>query len=286
MKKKLFLLMGIAAVLTACENDGADVACNDRVLTTFAVNGDFTMTTEAMTRAEMTADGKAMTDLFLLDYMDGVLVQQLHQTAEDEDFGEPTMELDYGAHHVYFVCSRGKTPTLSTTAHSVTWATTSDTFWRDYSVNITSGSAATHNVALDRVATRLTINILDEVPDDAATIEIAPATWYYGLDYVTGQPTGIMANEPRTINIPAKYIGTVGELTASVYGISGTEEWTTDITITARDGEDDIIGEAAITEAPFMANRMTVFSGNLYASGGTFALTLNDTWTDEYTGSW
>ena len=285
MKKKLLLLTGIAAMLAACENADT-VADKATQCVTFRVNGDFTMTTEAMTRAEMTADGKAMTDLFLLDYMDGVLVQQLHQTAGDENFGTPTVELDYGSHHVYLVCSRGKTPTLSTEQHCITWATTSDTFWRDYAVTVASGSQTTHNVALDRVATRLTINILDEVPDDAATIEIAPATWYYGLDYVTGLPTGIMANEPRTINIPAKYIGTVGELTASVYGISGTEEWTTDITITARDGEDDIIGEAAITEAPFMANRTTVFSGNLYASGGTFALTLNTTWNDEYTGSW
>jgi len=286
MKKKLFLLMGIAAVLTACENDGADVTCNDRVLTTFAVNGDFTMTTEAMTRAALTADGKAMTDLWVLDYMDGTLVQQLHQTAEDEDFGEPTMELDYGAHHVYFVCSRGKTPTLSTTAHSVTWATTSDTFWRDYSVNITSGSAATHNVTLDRVATKMTISILDEIPADAATIEITPAVWYYGLDYLTGTATGAMTSEPRIMNIPSQYIGTTGEVTASIFGISSTTEWTTGISITARDGDDDIIGEASITAAPFVANRVTNFSGNLYASGGSFSLTLNTTWNDEYTGSW
>ena len=165
--KKLLGLMAVVA-MTGC-SEGADEVMNGaamdggKVVTTFAVEGDFDMPEfGAMTRA-LTADGKAMTDLWVLDYMDGVLVGQLHQTAEDDDFGTPTMALDFGSHHVYFVCSRGTTPTLSTEGHSITWATTSDTFYKDYSVTVVSGSSSTRSVTLDRVATKLGITIADGV---------------------------------------------------------------------------------------------------------------------------
>ena len=107
MKKNLIGLIGIALMLTACEKQVTDGVTNERQTqkVTFLVDGDFERPTFGdITRAAVTADGKAMTDLYVLDYMDGVLVQQIHQTAEDEDFGEPTVILDYGQHHVYFVC--------------------------------------------------------------------------------------------------------------------------------------------------------------------------------------
>ena len=93
------------------------------------MQGDFEKPNfEGMTRARLEADGKAMTDLWVLDYVGGALVQQVHQAADDADFGTPTLSLDYGSHHIYFICSRGTMPTLSTDAHNITWATTSDTF--------------------------------------------------------------------------------------------------------------------------------------------------------------
>jgi len=285
MKKNIFWLMGIVAMLAACESDN-DLATAGQVKMTFSVQGDFDVPEfGTMTRA-LTADGKQMTDLWVLDYVDGTLVQQLHQTAEDEDFGTPTMTLDYGSHHVYFVASRGKTPTLSTATHTIMWASTSDTFYKDYSVNVTSGTSASHSVTMERVATKLTVAILDEIPAGAATIELTPATWYYGLDYVTGTATGAMTSEPRVMNIPASYIGTTGEVTASIFGISGTAKWTTDVTIVARDGDDDILGQATVEDAPFVANRSTKYSGNLFSSGGAFALSLNGEWDEELAGTW
>ena len=157
------MAMAIAMMTSGCTQEADEVTNQEQgeVVTTFAVTGDFELSLKAMTRGELTADGKAMTDLWVLDYMDGALVGQLHQTAEDDDFGTPTMALDFGSHHVYFVCSRGTTPTLSTEEHSITWATTSDTFYKDYSVTVASGSSSTRSVTLDRVATKLGITIAD-----------------------------------------------------------------------------------------------------------------------------
>lgn len=276
--------------MTACEKNMNDEFAveNEKMQVTFAVQGDFGSAAfeyGAVTRSALTADGKDMTDLWVLDYMGGVLVQQLHQTAADADFGTPSLSMDLGAHHIYFVASRGASPTLSTDEHTITWATTSDTFYKDYSVSVTSGTASVQNVTLDRVATKLSITINDEVPTGTAYVEITPVTWYYGLDYLTGAPTSAETSAPRTINIPSSKIGTTG-LNLNIFGLSGTTEWTTDVTVTACDGNDNTIGQATIDDAPFMANRVTSYCGNLFTSGGSFALSLNSMWGEDHTGTW
>lgn len=292
MKKNLVLLTGAMMALTACEKQSVDVASaqyeTQKKELTFAVEGDFgaaTFTRGAMTRGAMTADGKQMTDLWVLDYMGGALVQQLHQTAEDDDFGNPSLTLDFGDHHVYFVASRGSSPTLDTDEHTVTWASTSDTFWTDYSVSVTSGTAAAHNVTLNRVATKLSVTIADEIPDGTAYVEIIPSTWYYGLDYLDGSATEAQISEPRTITIPAAKIGTTGT-TLSIFGLSGTVEWTTDVTVNACDGDDNVLGTATISDAPMTVNRATCYSGNLFSGASGFDLSLNATWNDDQTGTW
>ena len=278
------MAMAIAMMTTGCTQEADEFGTDEQgeVVTTFAVGGDFELPAfKAMTRGELTADGKAMTDLWVLDYKDGSLVQQLHQTSDDEDFGSPTLALSLGQHHIYFVCSRGTTPALSTDAHSITWATTSDTFYKDYSANVTSGSTANRSVTLDRVATKLGITIADAIPAGTASVEITPATWYYGIDYLTGAQT----SGTRTINIPESRIGKTGT-NLNIFGLSGATEWTTDVTVTARDGEDNILGTATISGAPFKANRATTYSGSLFSAGGGFAMTLTDSWDDDYLGSW
>ena len=253
------MAMAIAMMTAGCTQEADEFGTEERgeVVTTFAVTGDFEMSLQPMTRGELTADGKAMTDLWVLDYKDGALVQQLHQTSDDEDFGSPTLALSLGQHHIYFVCSRGTTPTLSTDAHSITWATTSDTFYKDYSANVTSGSTANRSVTLDRVVTKLGVTIADAIPTGTAYVEI----------------------------IPESRIGKTGT-NLNIFGLSSATEWTTDVTVNACDGDDNIIGTATISGAPFKANRATTYSGSLFSAGGGFAMTLTDAWDDDYLGSW
>ena len=287
MKKNLIWLAGIAVMLAACENDMSNELAvdNDKKAFTFTCQGDFTMTTESMTRGAMEADGKTMTDLWVLDYVGGTLVQQVHQASTDEDFGTPTLNLDYGSHHIYFVASRGTAPTLSTEEHTISWGTTSDTFYKDYSVAVTSGTASTQNVTLNRVATKLTITINDAIVDGTSYVEITPQTWYYGLDYLTGEPTAAQTSTPRTINIPSTKAGVTG-MTLNIFGLSSATEWTTDVTVTACDGDDNTIGQASISNAPFKANRVTNYAGNLFTNTGGFALALSGEWDTEFAGSW
>ena len=286
--KKLLLALAVGT-MTACtsDNDPAVVGDGSAVAVKFTVSGDFTLTnTHDMTRA-LTADGKDMTDLWVFDYIGTECQQTIHQTSSDPDFGAPTLSLGLGNHHIYFVASRSTGATLDTDSKTLTFAKVLDTFYKDYPITITAATASgdSRSVSLDRVVTKLKVTFTDEIPANAATFNVTPALWYYGIDYTTGQPTSATANQAITLNIPTSSIGKTGEY-INVYGFSGTTEWTTDIALNCKTASGDILGQGTIAAAPFVRNRVSEYAGPLFGDNGGFALSLNSAWDDSYQGSW
>jgi hypothetical protein len=247
------------------------------------VKGDFGAAT--FTRGYMSADGKDMTDLWVFDYVNGVCVQSLHQTAGDEAWGKPTLTLGYGSHHVYFVASRGDGATLDVDGHTITWTGPRDTFWKDYEVEVVSTSNGNRAVTLDRVATKLRLTIADKVPEGCAAVVVTPARWYYGWDYVGGVAV-VQQQTERRVAVPDSYIGTEGQMSVSIFGLSGADEWVTNVSIQAQDANGGVLGSATITGAPFKSNRSTEYSGNLFGSAGGLDVSVNAAWENPKTGTW
>lgn len=300
--KRIFLLACAVAMMTACEKSieseqTAQPSTQETTLPdgtvaktkkfTFTLKGDFTSEWKPVTRANeyLSADGKEMTDVWVLDYMGSTLVQQVHQMNTDEDFGVPVMQLAYGSHHVYFVASRGTGPDMNVVEHRLTWEKVSDTFYKDYEVNVVATSNGNRAVTLERVVTKLRLTFTDAIPGNAATINITPATWYKGLDYVTGEPCAVAESQMTTINIPSTSIGQTG-VQASMFSISTATEWTTDVTISSKTAANAVLGTATLTAVPLKANRVSDYSGPLFSAGGVMTLSLNGTWDDAYNGVW
>ena len=277
--------MALAAGLlfAACNSD--DVEVSESRTITFNVQGDFRLSTQDMTRA-LEADGKTMTDVWVLDYVGGELKQQLHQTSDDADFGSPTMELSLGTHHIYFIASRGAGASLNTTTHALTFTSVRDTFWKDYEITISGGtSSGNRSVTLDRIVTKLKLTFTDAIPEGAATFNVTPSSWYYGIDYTTGEPSAATAYGTITVNIPSSEIGVVNEA-VSIFGFSSATEWTTDVAVDCKTSDSGILGTATITAAPFVRNRVSEYTGPLFTAGGGMTLSLNTEWDESYQGTW
>lgn len=299
MKKCVIALLA-AMVLTACEkeimsNEQNGVTTSGESIVgkkfTFTVKGDFSSEWISVNKSPrragyLQADGKDMTDLWVLDYMGGQLVQQLHQSDNTaEDFGRPSMTLAYGTHHVYFVASRGTSPVLNTNAGTIMWSSVRDTFWQDYEATVVSTSNGNRAVTLDRVVTKLSLAFTDAVSSSAATINFTPSTWYYGLNYTTGEPTAATTSQTNTMAVPDGYAGRT-DVSAAYFSISPSSEWTTDVTIDSKDANGNIIGQGVMTAVPMNRNRVTEYSGPLFTSGGTMSLALNSDWETSETGTW
>ena len=293
----VFAIALIAMFFTSCSREGCpefpesrlDIgingdSINDLATIHFTVSGDFEMRTQPFTRA-LTADGKAMTDLWVLDYIGTTLVQQIHQVSTDTDFGTPTLNLAVGDHHLYFVASRGIGAILDTDAKTLTFTTVRDTFWKDVAISVTASSNGSRTVTLDRCVTKMIIAFTDAIPEGAATINMTPVTWYYGINYTTGEPTAATTSQAITINIPASYIGQTG-IEASIFSFSSTTEWFTDVAIVSKKNDNTILGSASLTDVPLKRNRVTSFSGPLFSSNGTTAVNLSTDWLDAYASTW
>ena len=297
MKKILSTAAVAALCFLSCSTDEPTANLTARIKTdttemkhvtiTFNCRGfDFSTEPFAGTRA-LEADGKAMTDLWVLDYPNGATQPSavIHQTSDQEDFGTPTVNLAVGSHHVYFIASRGQDATIDTDAHTITFGKVRDTFYMDYEINVTATCNGSRSVTLERIVTKFTAIITDAIPEGAATSNMTPAQWYYGWDYVAGTPTTATTSQAITINIPASEIGKADEL-LSIFGFSSDTEWTTDIALDCKTSTGSILGTATIVDVPLKQNRITTFSGPLYSANGLTSVSLSSDWLDEHTGTW
>ena len=287
--RKYVLLAFAVVVVVACQkielpDDYVDDEGVTYKLTRFSFDGDFD--NHLYTRGSMSADGRDMTDLWVFDYVDDEMVQMVHQSSDDEDFGEPELFLSYGAHHIYFVASRGANPSVDDVEHVITWSSVRDTFWGDYTLTVSESSAVDHDVELGRVVARLKVFLDDVIPSGLSSLTVTPETWYYGLDYIDGSMVQDENDVPLTVSVPASYVGTSGLLYVSVFTISDATEWTTDFTVTAKKSDSSVMGTVSITNAPLKANRTTGYSGRLLSAPKSFGLTLDDGWLSDVVMTW
>ena len=243
---------------------------------TFTLTGDFTISQEPITRS-LEADGKAMTDVWVLDYVNGAIQQQVHQSSDDAEFGTVTLPLTFGTHHLYFVTSRGRDAVINTTDATLTFAAVSDTFWKDHTITVTSSTATSSTVTLDRIATRLRVTVTDAIPEGAATLNVTPSTWYYGFNYTTGEPCAAATSQPIFVTLPSSVIGTTG-VVANFFGFSESAQFTTDVVIDSKTSSGTVIGTANVTDVPFARNTTTTLTGSLFSTQPTYTMALSTEW--------
>ena len=283
------LSIGLAAALmlsmlscTSDEQQAEKPVSMEQKTVTFTF-GDV-LTQHAMTRADVTE--LDLTDLWMFDYVGDELQQTIHQSNTDEDFGAISASMIYGEHTLYFVASRGTTPTADTNAQTITWVKPSDTFWATATITVSPSSASSQAVSLSRVATRLRITVNDEVPSGAAKFVITPAQWYYGIDYTTGSGIAPSANQPREVIIPSSYIGTSGQLAIAIFGFVPSADWHTDITATLKASDESTLGSVTLEDVTLNKNITTAYSGGILNKLKSFTLTANDVWGEDDVHTW
>ena len=276
MKKILSLFAAGALLFAACCKDTAETPTKS---ITFSCSGDWTQNTK-----DLTANGSSMTDVWVFDYVGNTLVQTIHQDDNTAaDFGSPSLDLSFGTHTLYFVASRGLTPTVNTTAHTITWVKPYDTFHKALTLTV-DNSTGSQSVTLERMVGKLKMTINDAIATGTTQFIVTPATWYYGMDYTDGSPTASASNQAITISCPSNYVGESGKF-LTVFTFSSSAQWNTNITLAASNGT-STISSVAINNIPIQRNRSTEYSGNLFTNNGSTTLSLNDTWGDPITGTW
>ena len=257
--------------------------------------------THPITRAELAANGKAMTDLYIFDYnrVSGKLLQVLHQTADAEDFAEPSMSLDYGDHTLKVIATRSETPTLQSADGSLwsladntafamtadaaapavlTSSKTSDSFGAVKDVSIGVGQNQSINIQLERIIAKLSIKNTGKFPEDCSTLRFQ-IDEYKQWDWQTFTAIGKVSNQ-RILDVTK----CAGKTSAPFfyYFLVPEDGYTTDITFTAdRRGSTEPYTSFTLSGITLQRNHVTMISGSFYNRQPTFSLTMNDAWGEE-----
>lgn len=291
MKAKFLMGVAVCLLMTACDGyvsymyPKEDEVCSKQI--TFNVSGDWQLTDEPYAATRAAVAGSGMTDVWVLDYDPaGNLLQTVHQSASDADFGAPTLNLNYGTHWLYFVTSQGENPTLNTSNHTLSFDKVKDTFWKSVQVVVNSGTATNQSVTMDRIVTQLVIKPTDQVPNDLKTVDIQLSKWYNSIDYLSGDPTTAITDIVRSMTITSNYLGTTGTMYFILRGFCPTSDFTTNVSVTAKDADANTIGFASITNAPMKRNRTSRYTGTLFGNSNAFSLNIDESWLSDYEGTW
>lgn len=302
MKTKLMMMAAIAALgmtVVSCSSDNENMVENAqsgkahvRLVCGMGVS------VSPMTRAALTANGKALTDLYIMDYdkKTGKLLQVLHQTSTAADFAEPDLTLDYGEHVLKVVATRSQEPTLwdagnntwtvepniltpvtATQPVMLTSTKTSDTFGAEKEVSVGIGTAATVSINLDRLVAKLVINSTDVFPDDCTTITI-DFQEYRTLSWTTMDVTEAVDNQ--RITDVSTLRGTTGTV-ISCFVLAPKDGYQTDITLTTNRTEGNPYSTITVPGVTLERNKVTTISGPIYGHEQGFQVTVNDAWSDE-----
>ena len=290
------MVMAAALMLLDCDRTDGEEPATAKVNVAWAdtldkktVTFDFTGM-RASTRATLTE--LTMTDLWLFDYMGDAIQQSIHQSSTDATFGSPSLSLDYGDHTFYFVASRGSDPVVDTdlktitwgSLKTITWGSVRDTFHGSLSLDVQPNSVSSQSVSLSRCVGRLRVSATDVVPEGAAKLVVSPSSWYYGLNYQSGEGVADLPT-PLVVNIPNSYIGTTN-LVASFYTISSASPWQTDVTVALIASDESTIGSITISDVPLQRNHVTSYAGGIVGAGRTLNLGSNDEWVEDDTVNW
>ena len=253
---------------------------------------------EPLTRAALSANGKALTDLYILDYdkATGKLLQVLHQTSTAADFAEPDLTLDYGEHVLKVVATRSQEPTLWD-AQKTTWTVepniltpvtatqpvmltstkTSDTFGAEKEVSVGICTAATVSITLDRLVAKLVVNSTDVFPDDCTTIAL-DFQEHRTLSWTTMDVTEAVNNQ-RAVDV-TNLRGTTGTV-FSYFVLAPKDGYQTDITLTTNRTEGNPYSTITVPGVTLERNKVTTISGPIYGHGQGVQVTVNDAWVNE-----
>ena len=293
------MMAAIAAVgmaIVSCGNDNENFVENEQPTGKARVKVVCGMGVE--TRAALSANGKALTDLYILDYdkTSGKLLQVLHQTSTAADFAEPDLTLDYGEHVLKVVATRSLEPTLWD-AGNITWSVepnvltpvtatqpvvmtaskTSDTFGAEKDVSVGVGKATTVSIALDRLVAKLVVSSTDVFPDDCTTVTLDMQE-YKSLSWATMDVIEAVGNQ-RESDV-SQLRGKTGT-TLAYYFLTPKEGYNTDITFRTNRTEGAPYSTITVENVPLERNKVTTITGSLYKHGQGFQMMVNDEWDSE-----
>lgn len=152
-----------------------------------------------------------------------------------------------------------------------------DTFFKEFTISV-GGSDINQTVLLNRIVTKLELNLLDAIPSNANTIVLGVYPEFPQYQFNNPNPAGTSDTLFTTIDIPA---GAKGKTGFTYDKILGNQLALFSISVVCKDISGHVIGSAHASNVQCDANEKTILSGDLFSSpatGQSFTVKVDTAW--------
>ena len=274
---KTFCLSCLALIaLSACTTPEIGVKVQPYEEENIQVSISFSPYTMApMTRANVAISTLSnLLDVFIID---GDEVMDFHQVKADnaDAFGTITTSLNKTkTYTIYAVAHKGNgAATLDDGVLTFPDNKITDTFF--YSGTFSPATSASVSCVMHRIVGMFKLTFTDALPDNLAKVRFSITG--SGLAYNVNGATTSPGEKISVINNPSS--SNDGSTTFKVYCLADDDISTIDVTVTAMDGDDEVIETKTFEDVPLQAGYTTAYRGTFFVTTETtVGFTAPDSW--------
>lgn len=258
-------------LMSACQQV-ADLE-NENRSKELSFNVGFDVEKSVISRATL---GDYISTLQVFDYKDGVLVNEITQSSEDEGFGTVTLDADYGTHEYVFVGHNSVTCSYDNEKEELTFDKILDTFTATQTLAVDLETEESQSIKMTRQVAGIKLVMADAIPEDAASIELTVNGYSTALNPKTG--VGSTATEHvRKWEYSTSNIGKTNT-SYTLYTFLPADDHTVDVTIRVEGTDGKDIVNYTLEDISVEKNKMTVISGYLLSMELTASVSVEGEW--------
>lgn len=222
------------------------------------------------------------TNLQFVLFQNGAKVKAVTQKRADDNYGEIGLTLNAGTYQL-LVLAHSSTGNPSVANPEFIQFTNSmgfsDTFYYYGDIEVT-GEQTTYDIRLQRATSMVRVIIQDAIPSEVKTIRL----FYTGESGVFNAVTGMGGTVNSQQSIVFDVEGQAAPLTLCAYTFLRDETGSLNMTISARDANNDVKFEKTLANIPMKNHMVTEYSGKLFTEPGNksddveFSLTAETEW--------
>ena len=292
MKREMIFAMTAAVVLlSACSSEseesvfnGSAVEEETEVTLTFSPYEVSAMarqggeTTLHTTRAATSISG-IVTRLDVWISEDGTVVEEVHQTKDDGDFGTVSVSLNRLKTYTLVAVGHRGSGSATLTDNVIAFPDDKTTHSMVYTTTFSPGTATSLNCLMTRIVGQIVFEITDQVPDEAYTMQLALGTLNTRWNVSTSVSSNPVERTSTFTNFSRNGDGTA---TFIVYAMP-TNLTDTDhigLTVTALNAGGDAIETKTFADVPVKAGYRTTYRGQFFTTTGETAGFTVEEWSD------
>jgi len=253
-------------------NSGEQGSANRRLISF----QDFTITKMEMSELDQSravdAYSSPIHHFLVVDVVDNKIqtVYERHHSEEQQVLNDPvSMDLSYGVHDLYFLCSENQWSNFNPQTLRLTWDNSTeilkDVFAKHLRLKVDANTDSYQTLKMDRCVAYVRVIVNDVLPDNLSTLhlQLNGGCWEYDLVNKTG---GVSSQVSRAVSIPVAYDRSSGVSTGIFTFLPEGHKSLESFDVVAWDASGNTLAAKQFTDVPLQVNRYTKFSCTLFGN--------------------